>query len=929
MKLLSILLIYCFAISGVYSQNTRRESINFNSDWRFAFGHPYDTNKDFGHGTSYFSYLAKTGYGDGPASPHFNDAAWRQLDLPHDWAVEAAFDAKGSHSHGYKAIGRNFPESSVGWYRKTFSIDKTDLGKQIYLDFDGVMRDSKVWVNGHFLGTESSGYLSFSRNISELLNYGGDNIVSVRVDVSIEEGWYYEGAGIYRHVWLRKLNPVHIPKDGTFVHCKVMDNQALVNTETLVANKKHQPVEFYLRYSIRDGLGKEVCASISNKKKLAAMSETSITDSLLVNEPKLWSLEEPYLYDFVTQVVVNEEIVDTYITPFGIRTIHFDAKKGFFLNGKHVKLKGTNNHQNHAGVGSAIPNELQKYRLLQLKSFGCNAYRASHNPPTPELLDLCDRLGILVINENRLMGTTAHDLNELERLMRRDRNHPSVIMWSIGNEEWAIEGNEKGARIAATMQAFAKKIDPTRPVTKAISGGRNGGILTVIEVMGSNYLAHGSTDEHHQKYPNQPFVGTEEGSTFTTRGIYFEDKEKQYLPAYDLKPRPNWYSIQECWKHYASRDYLAGMFIWTGFDYRGEPTPFTWPSVLSYFGMMDLCGFPKDNVFYLKSWWQQEPVLHILPHWNWKGKENQPIDVWVYSNCEQVELFLNGKSLGKKAMQKNGHLEWKVNYQPGTIKAVGFLGNKRILVAERTTTNVPVVVNLSAHKTKLVSDNHDIAVITVQVLDKNGLAVPTASSDMVFTISGPGKIIGVGNGDPTSHEREKFIDHYRIINLPDVRQEELSTESLTKLPDRIDSAGFKLFSTSFVLDAEIPLSSSATLFYRQIGTNQRVFLNGKLLDGKISDTKENTSISIDLTYLKKGENHLTIIAKPLKKKHEWDIPNKQPGTIQIIQPAENWSRKLFNGLAQVIVQAGKSPGQIVLHAVSEGMQEARILIEVK
>lgn len=356
--------------------------------------------------------------------------------------------------------------------------------------------------------------------------------------------------------------------------------------------------------------------------------------SLLINNPRLWSLEDPYLYSMVTQVMVDGVLVDEYATPFGIRSIHFDADKGFFLNGKHVKLKGTNNHQDHAGVGTAMPDELIRWRLQQLKNFGSNSIRSSHNPPTPEMLQLCDEMGILVIDENRLMGTTDKALHELERLMKRDRNHPSVIVWSLGNEEWGIECNVIGEQITPIMQNFAKRIDPSRPINVAISGGCNKGISSVVDIVGFNYLGQWNTDQHHAMFPTQPSIGTEEGSTYATRGVYVDDDEKHYRAAYDRKPRENWYSIEEAWQHYAERDYLSGMFIWTGFDYRGEPTPYTWPSVISYFGMMDLCGFPKDNVYYLKSWWQNEPVLHILPHWNHKGNEGDIIDVWVYSNCK-------------------------------------------------------------------------------------------------------------------------------------------------------------------------------------------------------------------------------------------------------------------------------------------------------
>jgi len=926
MKKNLLIILFAIIVQSGYSQSTIRERINFDSDWRFAFGHAYDASKDFGLGAAYFSYLSKTGFGEGVAFADFDDRAWRKIDLPHDWAVEVPFDGRGSHSHGYKAIGRNFPEASVGWYRKSFYVDKSDFGKQFFIDFDGVSRDAKVWVNGHYLGNEPSGYIGFSFNMTDVLNYGGENVVVVRADVTLEEGWYYEGAGIYRHVWMRKTNPVYIPKDGTFVFCNLDENSVIVNSETSIANKTNEPVEFYLSYQILDEAGKEKSSFKAVKTKVGAMSEIISPDKILVENPELWTLENPYQYTLVTLINVNDKVVDEYKTPFGIRTIKFDPDKGFFLNGKHVKLKGTNMHQDHAGVGVAVPDELNKYRLMQLKSFGCNAYRCSHNPPTPELLDLCDQLGILVLDENRLMGTTDYALNELKRLMVRDRNHPSVIVWSIGNEEWGIESNEKGARITTTMQNFAKTIDPTRPTTVAISGGWGWGSSTVIEIMGYNYLIHGNTDEQHAKFPKQSSIGTEEGSTFATRGIYFEEKDKNYKPAYDQKPWPDWPNIEGDWKHYAERDYLAGMFIWTGFDYRGEPSPYGWPSVISYFGMMDLCGFPKDNVYYLKSWWQNDPVLHILPHWNWQGKENQPIDVWVYSNCDQVELYLNGKSQGRQVMQKNSHLEWKVNYKPGTLKAVGYKNGKVILTKEQKTTGAPVSVSMSAHKNTLKSDKQDVSVITVQVLDKNGLAVPTANNEISFSISGPGKIIGVGNGDQISHENEKFIDDYKVLNLPDVTLKSADSEMLNKLLSGKDTAEYKIMVSNFVLKSKIDEKAIIKWFFRKIGKEQKLYLNGNPVSENVADDKDNSEFLIDSKLLKQGDNQIIVVGKPLKKKHQWDNPNKQPGSIQIITPVEKWTRKLFNGLAQIIIQSTNNPGQIVLKAESEGLKEFEIKV---
>ena len=901
-----------------------RERVNFDDNWYFAFGHPFNKSRDFNTGTSYFTYLAKARYGgDGAAAIDFDHRAWRKLNVPHDWAVEMPFDSKASHSHGYKAVGPGFPDVSVGWYRKTFKIDSTDLGKQIFLDFDGVSRDSKVWVNGHYLGNEPSGYQSFSYNISDILNYGEENVVAVRADVSMEEGWYYEGAGIYRHVWLRKTSGLHVPKDGTFVYSEIKDNDALVRVEVEVVNKENHSIEFGVLNQLVDAEGKVVATSVNDVDTLDAMAHTQMKSEIKVNDAHLWSLKDPYLHTVLTQITVGGKVVDEYRTRIGIRSIRFDANKGFFLNGEHVKLKGTNNHQDHAGVGCAMPDDLIRWRLQQLKSFGSNAIRSSHNPPTPELLQLCDEMGMLVIDENRLMGTTEKALHEMERLIRRDRNHPSVIVWSVGNEEWGIEWNEIGARMTQTMQNFARQIDPTRPVNVAISGGWGQGSSTTVEIMGFNYLIHGDTDEFHRQFPDKPCIGTEEGSTYTTRGVYIEDDEKHYKTAYDEKPLPGWFTIQECWKHYIERDYLSGMFIWTGFDYRGEPTPYVWPSVTSYFGMMDLCGFPKDNVYYLKSWWQDKPVLHLLPHWNWH--DGDTVNVWAYSNCNEVELFLNNKSLGKKAMEPNGHLAWNVPFKSGSIKAIGYNNGKKVLTCERKTTGKAKNIQLVCNKTPL--NNNGIAMITVDVTDKRGNHIATADHLLEFEIEGAGKIIGVGNGNPTSLEKEVFVDTYRQIELPKAELVDMDSVEIEKSNLKGD-VELKAMKTSFTLNDIPNAEQSYTWYYKHVGNQQSIYLNGHLLREKVLAKAGDAQFAIDKNWLKKGENNIVVIADPFKPKNKWDEPNKIPGVIQVITKSEKVHRRLFKGLAQVIVQAD-GEGEINLKATSEGLEAGEIKIVVK
>ena len=732
-----------------------RERSNFDASWRFAFGHPFDPAKDFDHGTAYFSYFAKAGNGDGPADPKFDACEWRELDLPHDWAVEAPFDARGGHSHGYKAIGRNFPERSVGWYRKTFDILASDLGRRVALEFDDVHHDSLMWVNGFSLDRQHSGSTSFRYDITDYLNYGGSNTVAVRVDVTMEEGWYYEGAGIYRHVWLTKTAPLHVAHWGTFVTTEVRDDlsQAEVNARTTIANESFETATFDLEQDILRPDGRTVTKTQLRELALPAGESREFSAVLSVTRPQLWSLETPALHRLVTIVRdVSGAVVDRYETPFGIRTIRWDANKGFFLNGRHVLLKGTNNHQDHAGVGVAVPDALWEFRIRRLKEFGSNAYRCAHHPPAPELLDACDRIGMLVLDESRLMGASPEQLGPLEAMIRRDRNHPSVILWSVSNEEWAIEGNEKGARLTATMQAFARRLDPTRRTAVAISGGWGAGSSSTADVMGYNYFTHGSTDDQHAKFPYQPGVGTEETTDQGTRGVYFDDKSR----AHQIPPAKgdSGGNVEMGWQHFATRPYLAGLFYWTGFDYRGESNPFGFPAISSQCGIMDTCGFPKDQYYFLRSWWTDEPVLHVFPHWNWPDRVGQPIKVGCYSNHEAVELFLNGVSLGRKDMSRNGRLEWQVVFQPGMLEAHGYRGGKVVEKRCIETTGAPSRLVLKPDCAEVEADGADVAVFSVSTVDSQGRHVPTANQRVKFAVTG-GRIIGVGNGNPSCHESDK------------------------------------------------------------------------------------------------------------------------------------------------------------------------------
>ena len=736
----------------------QRKHINFDDDWKFHFGHAADAAKDFNYGTTVI--FKKTGEAAKTAiDPKLNDSGWRTLNLPHDWAVELPFVQSSNNdvlSHGYKPVGGLFPETSIGWYRKHFTVDRKDSGQRMQLQFDGVFRDANFWINGIYLGNNKSGYIGAGYDITDFINYNRDNVIAVRVDATQYEGWFYEGAGIYRHVWLNQYNNVHIANDGVFASATVNGNAASVQVETEIENKGFSSVNGTASSYITDRNGTKLAQSAEQAIALNTNGKTSVKQTLSLANPQLWSLENPYLYRVVSLVRQNGKIVDSVSHRIGIRTIEIKAA-GVFLNGQHIKIQGTNNHQDHAGVGSAMPDYLQYYRVRLLKEMGSNAYRTSHHPPTPELLDACDSLGMLVLDEQRLLNSGEEYMNEFERMIKRDRNHPSIFLWSIGNEEGWIHTTETGKRIAQTLIAKQKELDPTRTSTYAADVGNVfNGVNEVIPVRGFNYREK-FVDAYHRDHPSQPIMGTEMGSTVTTRGIYEKDSIRAYVPDQDITA-PWWASTAEAWWTLAApNDFWLGGFVWTGFDYRGEPTPYAWPNVSSHFGIMDVCGFPKNIYYYYQSWWTDKDVLHISPHWNWAGKEGQPIDVWVNTNADNIELFLNGKSLGKKEMPRNGHLKWTVNYAPGRVEAVAYKGGKK-LTAKIQTTGAAYSLLLSPDKTTLTADGRDATVINVSVQDKQGREVPDAMNLIQFEISGDAKIIGVGNGDPSSHEQDKYND---------------------------------------------------------------------------------------------------------------------------------------------------------------------------
>ncbi len=753
-----------------FSQSVRKH-ILFDDDWKFALGHSTNPAKDFGY--KQYAIYAKTMQGDGGfATLSFNDSKWENINLPHDWAVKLPYEESkhsDQKSHGYKAIGADYPQNNIGWYRKRFDVAARDSSKRIELQFDGVFRDATVWINGMYLATNMSGYIGFKADITDFVKFGSPNIITVRVDASQYEGWFYEGAGIYRHVWLNVYDNVHSNPEDIFAYTTQLTKEnATVKIETKVTNKNNLMRNITVENILVERNGKTVTKVTGKPIAIEKFDNGLVIQNLNVKSPKLWSVESPYLYKLITVVKSDNKEVDRIETRIGIRSFEYSADKGFLLNGKPVKIKGACCHQDHAGVGAAVPDELQYYRIGLLKEMGANAYRSSHNPPTPEILDACDSLGMLVMDETRMLNSSDEYMDQFERLIKRDRNRASIFMWAIGNENERVQNNSIGKRIAASMIALQEKLDPSRVSTYAANVGNSfTGINEVIPVRGFNYNLYG-LDDYRRDHPTQPIIGTEVASTVTTRGVYVNsapvkhtgefagnyvsDDKSSYLLDADFN-YPSWASTAEqWWKKAADRDWFMGGFVWTGFDYRGEPTPFAWPNVNSHFGIMDMCGFPKNVYYYYQSWWSDKDVLRISPHWNLNGMEGQPVNVWIYSNAEDVELFLNGQSLGKKQMPKNGHLNWDVPYQPGTLKAVG-KRNGKTMQSEVQTTGKPVKLVLEPHKNYLKGKS-DLVVVNVSVMDSENRLVPDANNLINFEVKG-GKIIGVGNGDPNCHEDEK------------------------------------------------------------------------------------------------------------------------------------------------------------------------------
>ena len=761
-KLLCLVFIAVFfSLQG--SAQQARQKLDFDKGWRFNLGDAQDAQ-----------------------NPTLNDAGWRMLNLPHDWSIEGKF----SKDNPAAPEGGALP-GGIGWYRKTFTVPADSKNKLVYIDFDGVYQKSDVWINGHHLGFRPNGYISFRYELTRYLNFGGKNVIAVKVDNSVQpNSRWYSGSGIYRNVWLVTTNKTAVNHWGTYITTSdVSETSAKVDLKISVKNKAGSNKPFVINASIYDAGGKVVSAistSTTNANLQDTLFETSFKFTL--NSPQLWSVERPYLYKVVTQIISGKNVIDEYTTPLGIRYFNFDADKGFSLNGTPMKILGVCDHHDLGSLGTAINTRALERQLQILKAMGCNGIRTSHNPPAPELLDLCDKMGFIVMDEAfdcwewkkakydyHLFFKEWHK-RDLEDQILRDRNHPSVMIWSIGNEI-PQQGDTTALRIAPELAAIVHNLDNTRPITtandrpdttnKIIKSG-------AVDLIGYNYHEFDYA-KFHDRYPGKKFIATETTSGLETRGYYDmpsdsiriwpERWDKPFtrpgnnVSAYD-NVRPPWGSTHEAtWKVMKKYDFLSGMFVWTGFDYLGEPTPYSWPSRSSYFGIVDLAGFPKDVYYMYQSEWTNKPVLHIFPHWNWQA--GKTVDVWAYYNqADEVELFLNGKSLGiKKKTGDDLHIMWRVKFEPGTLKAVSRKDGKVVLTREIHTAGPAAKIVLLADRKLINADGKDLSFITVKIMDKNGNVVPDADNLVNFKINGEAFIASVDNGDPVSHD--SFKVNYR------------------------------------------------------------------------------------------------------------------------------------------------------------------------
>jgi beta-galactosidase len=753
------------------AQTPRRAS--FDADWKFNLGDA-----------------------DGADKPDLDDSKWRTLDLPHDWMIEGVTGKDPSKMDGPfdrkspGGDGNGWLDGGVGWYRKTFTIPAADKGKHIAIDFDGVYMNSEVWLNGVSLGKHPYGYTSFEYDLTPHLKYGDEkNVIAVRAEVVQPCSRFYSGAGIYRNVWLVTTNAVHVAHWGTYVTSTIENDKATIVENVTVVNDGPEPVSFVIASTLIDPDGKSPDAIFTSPVKLAPGKSETILANLYVFNPKRWSIDSPLLYKLPTEVKIGDKVVDHIETTLGIRTIEFTVDDGFHLNGKRVQIQGVCDHHDLGCLGAAVNRRAIQRQLEVLRSFGVNAIRTSHYPPAPELLDLCDEMGFIVMDEafdewkdsktQYGYGQFFDEWSERDivSMVHRDRNHPSIVMWSIGNEI-PEQRSKNGEAMATRLADIVKREDPTRPTVSAMNSAGaalKSGFSKPLDIFGVNYnIGFYDNPEVHGK---KPMLGSETASALSSRGEYglklgadgkiqMPKEFNHQCSGYDIN-KPSWGNLaQTSLEAFKTHPWMAGEFVWTGFDYIGEPTPFNWPSRSSYFGIVDLAGFPKDRYYLYKSQWTNEPVVHLLPHWNWEQFAGKEIPVWCFTNADSVELFLNDKSQGEKTWatdKKDLHLEWQVPFAPGTLKAVGKKDGKIIATDIIKTAGKPAKILLKADRSEIKPAGRDLSFVTVSVVDADGNICPTAGDEIKFTVEGPGKIAGLDNGDATNHESFQGSQH-KVFN---------------------------------------------------------------------------------------------------------------------------------------------------------------------
>lgn len=812
-----------------------RERLSMDKDWLFHYGE-LQRNDESSHDAIYGN--AKAGGLKGAASIEWNDNEWDTVQLPHDWSYQLPFDREhGIADFGYKQRG-------TGWYRKKFKLSSEDEGKQLILEFDGIATHATIYLNGSILERNFCGYTSFAVDITDRAFYGDrPNLLVVKVDASISEGWWYEGAGIYRHVWLTKTAPMHIDYRGIWVRPEKQDEkQWYTHIETKLSNDATERAEYKLISQIYNDK-KLLVAEESYTDVLEAGEAKSVNNQIAVQDPALWDVDAPHLYELHSIIECNGQIIDRVTTNFGYRTIRICPDKGFYLNERQLKLKGTCNHQDHAGVGVALPDALHEYRIKRLKDMGSNAYRCAHHNPTPELLEACDRLGMLVMDENRNFDSSREGILQVENMVTRDRNHPSVIFYSLFNEE-PLQGTPIGRKMFQRMKKAVQQLDSTRPILGAMHGGvmEDNGIADISDITGFNYM-NGAYDKFREKHPQQPMIGSETVSAFSTRNCYESNTTTQVFDSYD-RERANWgNTVRESWKTINTRDYVMGTFVWTGFDYRGEPTPYEWPSVSTHFGIMDTCGFPKDAYYLYQAFWLDEPILHILPHWNWQGKEGQSIEVMAHTNCDEVALYINGKLVSRQSVDIYEQLIWEVPYEPGVVKAEGYHNQQLVKVTEVRTTGEAVALKAELQKSELLGNGKDATVVNIYAVDKDNNFVPTDNRLLSFSIQGNGKILGSGNGNPNSHESDVSNERHLFNGCMQLIVQ--STAGTTPITLQFESDG--------LVTLQLPIPVIATDEYLHIPTVSERYINEWIVSQTPFENRPDANMEIATTDMNSWE----------------------------------------------------------------------------